>query len=258
MSGCPTTPTSSSMQAYTESHAASLIFCSVPACVACESMMSGTGLASPLESIIVGRATATRGTDSSLLPIHTLTHKTCKRGLDLRNDRPTNAGADGPGDHAAPGKKYKTRREEGRKTRSEGRLAYVVCGTTHFGHSDAHTYVDPGGSTCLLWRARPQSGGVQASRSVGPPPSFPTSFPPFFPPSFPPSFLPSFSSIPLNITVHVQYHRWLEAFQHYPQAWAVADAILSNDSSSAPVLFFAAKTLQTKVYMDWEELEPGM
>jgi hypothetical protein len=38
----------------------------------------------------------------------------------------------------------------------------------------------------------------------------------------------------------------------------VADAILSDDNSTAPVLFFAAKTLQTKVYLDWEELEPGM
>ncbi|EWM23606.1 Importin-beta [Nannochloropsis gaditana] len=51
---------------------------------------------------------------------------------------------------------------------------------------------------------------------------------------------------------------WLESFQHYPQAWAVADALISDQNSSPPVLFFAAKTLQTKVYLDWEELEPGM
>ncbi len=130
----------------------------------------------------------------SLTHTLTYTHKTGKRVLDLRNDRLTNAGADGPGGHAAPGKKHKTRREAGRKTRRHGRLAYAVLynGTTHFEHSDAHahTYTDSGGPPRLLWRARLQPGGLQASRSVGP---LPLLFP------LPP---PSISTPPLSLKLY--------------------------------------------------------
>ena len=38
----------------------------------------------------------------------------------------------------------------------------------------------------------------------------------------------------------------------------MADALLGDESSTPEVLFFAAKTLQNKVYYDWGQLEPGM
>jgi len=57
--------------------------------------------------------------------------------------------------------------------------------------------------------------------------------------------------------VKKQADDWLTKFQQTPEAWQVADKILSSGDSPVQYRFFAAQTLRTKVQFDFYELPEG-